>query len=111
MTLKQRNGARAAFEAAAKAPPAERYVLRLYVTGMTARSSRAVNNLRTICDKYLEGRYDLEVIDIYQQPALTRGEQIVAAPTLIKKLPLPMRRIIGDMSNRDRVLTGLDIRA
>jgi circadian clock protein KaiB len=73
----------------------EQYVLRLYVTGMTARSSRAVNNLRTICDEYLEGRYDLEVIDIYQQPALTRGEQIVAAPTLIKKLPLPMRRIIG----------------
>jgi circadian clock protein KaiB len=87
----------------------EQYVLRLYVTGMTARSSRAVNNLRTICDQYLEGRYDLEVIDIYQQPALTRGEQIVAAPTLIKKLPLPMRRIIGDMSNRDGVLLGLDL--
>jgi circadian clock protein KaiB len=87
----------------------EQYVLRLYVTGMTARSSRAVNNLRTICDEYLEGRYDLEVIDIYQQPALTRGEQIVAAPTLIKKLPLPMRRIIGDMSNRDGVLLGLDL--
>jgi circadian clock protein KaiB len=87
----------------------EQYVLRLYVTGMTARSSRAVNNLRTICDEYLKGRYDLEVIDIYQQPALTMGEQIVAAPTLIKKLPLPMRRIIGDMSNRGRVLLGLDI--
>jgi circadian clock protein KaiB len=86
-----------------------RYVLRLYVTGMTARSSRAVNNLRTICDEYLAGRYDLEVIDIYQQPVLTRGEQIVAAPTLIKKLPLPMRRIIGDMSNRDGVLLGLDL--
>ena len=85
------------------------YVLRLFVTGMTTRSSRAVNNLRTICDEYLEGRYDLEVIDIYQQPALTRGEQIVAAPTLIKKLPLPMRRIIGDMSNRDGVLLGLDL--
>ena len=85
------------------------YVLRLYVTGMTARSSRAVNNLRTICDEYLEGRYDLEVIDIYQQPALTRGEQIVAAPTLVKKLPLPMRRIIGDMSDREGVLLGLDL--
>ena len=87
----------------------EQYVLRLYVTGMTARSSRAVNNLRTICDEYLEGRYELEVIDIYQQPALTKGEQIVAAPTLIKKFPLPMRRIIGDMSNRDGVLLGLDL--
>ena len=87
----------------------EQYVLRLYVTGMTARSSRAVNNLRTICDEYLQGRYELEIIDIYQQPALTKGEQIVAAPTLIKKFPLPMRRIIGDMSNRDGVLLGLDL--
>jgi len=87
----------------------QQYVLRLYVTGMTARSSRAVNNLRAICEEYLEGHYDLEVIDIYQQPILTKGEQIVAAPTLLKKLPLPARRIIGDMSNRDRVLLGLDL--
>ena len=89
--------------------PAERYVLRLYVTGMTPRSARAVTNLRTICDEYLAGRYDLEVVDIYQQPVLTKGEQIIAAPTLIKKLPLPMRRIIGDMSNREHVLLGLDL--
>jgi circadian clock protein KaiB len=101
--------ARATFDRAAATPPAERYVLRLYVTGMTSRSARAVTNLRTICDEYLEGRYDLEVIDIYQQPVLTKGEQIIAAPTLIKKLPLPMRRIIGDMSNRERVLLGLDL--
>ena len=87
----------------------QRYILRLYITGLTARSTRAVSNLRTICDEYLEGRYDLEVIDIYQQPALTKGEQIIAAPTLIKKLPLPMRRIIGDMSNREGVLLGLDL--
>jgi circadian clock protein KaiB len=100
---------RAAFERAVEAPHAGRYVLRLYVTGMTPRSARAVNNLRAICDEYLEGRYDLEVIDIYQQPVLTKGEQIIAAPTLIKKLPLPMRRIIGDMSNRERVLVGLDL--
>jgi len=100
---------RATFERAARTPPADRYVLRLYVTGMTPRSARAVHNLRAICDEHLEGRYDLEVIDIYQQPALTKGEQIVAAPTLIKKLPLPMRRIIGDMSNRDGVLLGLDL--
>ena len=85
------------------------YVLRLYVTGMTPRSARAVKNLRAICDEYLDGRYDLDVIDIYQQPVLTKGEQIIAAPTLIKKLPLPMRRIIGDMSDRDRVLLGLDL--
>jgi len=88
---------------------AEPYILRLYVTGMTPRSARAVHNVRAICDEYLDGQYDLEVIDIYQQPALTKGEQIVAAPTLIKKLPLPMRRIIGDMSNRERVLLGLDL--
>jgi circadian clock protein KaiB len=100
---------RMAFEEAARTPAVERYVLRLYVTGMTARSARAVSNLRDICNEYLDGRYDLEVIDIYQQPVLTKGEQIIAAPTLIKKLPLPMRRIIGDMSDRDRVLLGLDL--
>ena len=83
--------------------------LRLYVTGMSARSAHAIRNLRTICDEYLEGRYDLEVVDIYQQPVLIKAEQIVAAPTLIKKLPLPMRRIIGDLSNRQRVLLGLDL--
>jgi circadian clock protein KaiB len=90
-------------------PRGERYVLRLYVTGMTPRSSRAVSNLRAICDEFLAGWYDLEVIDIYQQPVLTKGDQIVAAPTLIKQLPLPTRRIIGDMSNRERVLLGLDL--
>jgi circadian clock protein KaiB len=100
---------RAMFEEAARMPEGERYILRLYVTGMTPRSLRALKNLQKICDEYLKGRYDLEVIDIYQQPALTKGEQIVAAPTLIKKLPLPMRRIIGDMSDRDRVLVGLDL--
>jgi circadian clock protein KaiB len=99
----------ATFARAARTSPKERYVLRLYVTGMTPRSMRAINNLRAICDEYLAGRYDLDVIDIYQQPALAKGEQIIAAPTLIKKLPVPMRRIIGDMSNRDGVLLGLDI--
>ena len=87
----------------------EPYVLRLYITGMTSRSGHAVANLRAICEEYLEGRYDLEIIDIYQQPVLTKGEQIIAAPTLIKKLPLPIRRIIGDLSNRERVLLGLDL--
>jgi circadian clock protein KaiB len=87
----------------------ERYVLRLYITGMTARSARAVKNLREICDEFLVGRYDLEVIDIYQHPAQTRDDQIIAAPTLIKQFPLPTRRVIGDMSNRERVLHGLDL--
>jgi circadian clock protein KaiB len=109
MALNEHDDLDATFKQAADASPADRYVLRLYVTGMTSRSARAVKNLQAICDQYLAGRYDLEVIDIYQQPVLTRGEQIIAAPTLIKKLPLPMRRIIGDMSNRDRVLLGLDL--
>jgi circadian clock protein KaiB len=108
MPLNWRN-LRRVFEQAGHPPHVERYILRLYVTGMTSRSSRAVSNLKAICEEYLEGRYDLEVIDIYQQPVLTKGEQIIAAPTLIKKLPLPMRRIIGDMSNRERVLLGLDL--
>ena len=96
--------------ASAGRPSTERYVLRLYVTGMTPRSTRAVENVRRICEEHLHGRYDLEVIDIYQQPTLAKGEQIVAAPTLVKKLPLPLRRMIGDLSNTDKVLLGLDLR-
>ena len=98
---------RALFDQAARG--GERYVLRLFVTGMTARSARAIENMRAICDEYLHGRYDLEIVDIYQQPILASTEQIVAAPTLIKKLPLPMRRIIGDLSNRHLVRLGLDL--
>lgn len=108
MTLKSRDALKAV-ERAAETAKSGRYVLRLYVTGMTARSARAVENLRAICDEYLAGRYDLEVIDVYQRPFLAKDEQIFAAPTLVKKLPLPLRRIIGDMSQRDRVLVGLDL--
>jgi len=88
-----------------------RYVLRLYVAGQTANSVRAIANIKRICEEELHGRYDLEVIDLYQQPQLAQGEQIVAVPTLIKKLPVPLRRIIGDMSDTQRVLVGLDLRA
>ena len=108
MRLTGRN-IRATFERAATTIDAGRYVLKLYVTGKTPRSTQAVENLRSICDEYLEGRYDLEVIDIYQQPELLAGEQIVAAPTLVKKFPPPTRRLVGDMSNRHRVLVGLDL--
>ena len=87
-----------------------RYLLRLYVVGATAGSQRAISNLREICESELAGRYELEVIDIYQQPTLAAGEQIVAAPTVIKELPLPVRRLVGDLSDRDRVLLGLDLR-
>ena len=86
-----------------------KYILRLYITGMTKRSARAIENLRTFCEKHLAGHYELQVIDVYQQPELARTEQIVAVPTLIKKLPLPLRRLIGDMSDEERVLVGLDI--
>ena len=94
----------------AKAEGGSQYVLRLYVTGATPRSRRAIVNLDGICHEYLKGQYDLEVIDVYQKPALAKDEQIIAAPTLIKKLPLPMRRIIGDLSDREAVLLGLDLK-
>jgi circadian clock protein KaiB len=89
--------------------PDERYVLRLYVTGMTPNSVHAIENMKAICGQYLEGRYDLQIIDVYKQPALAKGEQIIAAPTLVKKLPLPLRRFVGDLSNTERVLFGLDL--
>lgn len=85
------------------------YVLRLYVTGKTPNSLRAIANLKDLCDKYLSGRYDLQVIDIYQQPTLAEEDQIVATPTLVKELPPPLRKLIGDLSDRDRVLVRLDL--
>jgi circadian clock protein KaiB len=88
----------------------EHYVLKLYVAGMTPKSSSAIRAITEACEKYLKGRYELEVIDIYRQPTLARGEQIVAAPTLVKKLPLPLRRLIGSMADTERLLAGLDIR-
>ena len=94
----------------AKAEGGFHYVLRLYVTGATERSRRAIVNLEGICREHLKGRYDLEIVDVYQKPTLAKDEQIVAAPTLIRKLPLPMRRIIGDLSDRDAVLLGLDLK-
>ncbi|MCJ8165534.1 circadian clock protein KaiB [Pontibacter sp. E15-1] len=91
------------------APTNEKYILRLYITGMTPNSRRAVANLKTICEEHLSGRYELKVIDIFQEPTLAEGEQIIAAPTLIKQLPSPLRRLIGDMSNTEKVLLGLDL--
>jgi circadian clock protein KaiB len=87
-----------------------RYILRLYITGQTPRSVRSVENLRGLCEKYLKGRFDLEVIDIYQQPALAAEGQIIAAPTLIKTMPLPLRRLVGDFSDQSRVVLGLDLK-
>jgi circadian clock protein KaiB len=85
------------------------YVLRLYVTGLSPRAQDAIRNIRKICEEELHGRYDLKVIDVYQQPELAKKEQILAAPTLIRTLPLPLRRLVGDMSNKEKVVVGLEI--
>ena len=85
-------------------------MLRLYVAGMTPKSTLAVTNIKKICEDHLAGRYSLEVIDLYKHPTLADGEQIIAAPTLLKKLPLPLRRFIGDMSNTEKIIVGLDLR-
>jgi len=102
-----------AFERALAGQDADRgqkYVLRLYVTGTTPRSARAIRNLKRICEEHLKGHYDLQVIDIYQRPSLAADEQIVAVPTLIKQVPAPLRRLIGDLSDEGRVLLGLDLK-
>lgn len=88
----------------------KKYLLRLYITGITPRSTRAIQNIQKICEENLKGRYKLEVIDIFQQPMLAKDEQIVAVPTLIKELPHPLRRLIGDMSDKERVLVGLELK-
>jgi circadian clock protein KaiB len=97
MAKKHTESAEEALEKAAKSSKKQKYVLRLYVAGITPRSREAIRTVTAICEENLQGRYDLEVIDIYQQPTLAKGEQIVAAPTLIKKLPVPLRKFIGSM--------------
>ncbi len=97
------------FEAALDAAKDAKYVLRLYVAGNTPASSRAITSIRDTCEQYLKGRYQLEVIDIYQQQSAARGDQIIATPTLIKTLPLPLRKMIGDLSRQERLLVGLDL--
>ena len=92
-------------------PKPVKYVLKLYITGQTPQSQRALGNIKRICDEHLKNRYELQVIDIYQNPTLAKNEQIIAAPTLIRILPFPLRRLIGDLSNDERVLLGLDVQA
>ena len=87
-----------------------KYLLRLYVTGTTGKSVHAIQNVRRICEEHLKGVYELEVVDLYKNLPLARGDQIIAAPTLVKRLPAPLRRLIGDMSDEQRVLIGLDLR-
>ncbi len=98
------------FEEAIKGSKDKKYVLRLYITGATPKSTEAMMNIKRICEEHLAGRYELEVIDIYQQPDLAKGAQVIAAPTLVKKLPPPLRKFIGNMRDVDRILVGLDLK-
>ncbi|MDD1673887.1 MAG: circadian clock KaiB family protein [Methanomicrobiales archaeon] len=107
--MAKKAGRKKTMEGAVEESLTKKYVLRLYVSGITPRSRVAIENIKRVCEENLKGRYDLEVIDIYQQPERIKEDQIVAAPTLIKKLPLPLRKIIGDMSSTDRILIGLDL--
>ncbi len=111
MATRPKRDVTAEFEAAVAAADTAHYVLRLYVTGLTPRSRSAIEATKRICEEHLKGRYELEVVDLTRHPALAEGEQVIAAPTLIKKLPLPLRRLVGDLTDEERVLFGLDLRA
>lgn len=95
---------------AKKQAPEKQWELRLYVAGMTPRAVRAFQNLERLCEEHLAGLYHIEIIDLLETPALAKGDQIVAVPTLVRKLPEPVRKIIGDLSDTEKVLVGLDIR-
>ena len=107
MSKDERNPVINRLEQASNSSKNETYLLRLYVSGQTTRSVRAIENLKQLCEDYLEGRYEIEIIDVYQQPERLKDEQIIAVPTLIRKLPLPVRKVIGDLSDTGRVLVGL----
>ena len=109
MKTKKTKSETSSFEKSLAEPAGALYELRLYVAGMTPRSTRAIKNIKDICEEYLEGRYDLKVFDIYKQVP-TEGEQVIAVPTLIKTMPQPLRRLIGDLSDQSKVLLGLDLK-
>jgi len=109
MTMRKQVGLRKALTKIS-GPRQSQYVLRLYISRSTMKSKVALENIQRVCEEHLKGRYDLEVIDIHDQANLARDEQIVAVPTLIKRLPAPLQRLVGDMSDLDRVLLGLDLR-
>jgi circadian clock protein KaiB len=94
-------------QTARRQPP--KYAFRLYVTGVTPRSTKAIQNLKELCEKHLEGQYEVEVVDIYQQPDLAKGQQIIAAPTLVKHFPLPLKKFIGDLSNSEHILVEIKV--
>jgi circadian clock protein KaiB len=109
MPRKQKSTTTRRFERALEHPQENRFVLRLYVTGATPASQRAIENTKKLCEQHLPGRYELEVVDIYRQPELAQGVQIVAAPTLVKSMPPPLRKFIGDMSKTERLLLSLGV--
>jgi circadian clock protein KaiB len=109
MVKKLRGDHAKALARAAKARAKERYILCLYVAGITPKSNRAIRSVKEICEQSLKDRYALEIIDIYKHPNTLKEDQIIVAPTLIKKLPLPLRRLIGDMADREKILLGLDL--
>jgi circadian clock protein KaiB len=108
--VKDRASATEELSKAARESKNSKYVLKLYVAGVTRKSSAAIRSITAICEEYLKNRYSLEIIDIYKNPTLAKGEQIIAAPTLLKLLPEPLRRLIGDMADKEKVLVGLDLR-
>lgn len=110
MKVKKEKTSTEEFEKAALKRGVSKHILRLYVTGMTPKSTRTIANVQRLCKKFLEGSYELQIIDIYQQPLLAKVDQIIATPTLIKKLPLPLRKLIGDMSDTERFLIGIDLK-
>jgi circadian clock protein KaiB len=107
--VKEKGDVTAEYEAALEQRNNEHYVLRLYVAGNNFRSQMAVENVKKICEEYLKGRYELEVVDIYQDRTKNPVDLVLAAPTLVKKLPLPLRKVIGDMTRKEKVLVGLDL--
>jgi circadian clock protein KaiB len=108
--LEDTDGMAGALEQALAGQSDVKYVLNLYVTGMRPRSQRAIENIHRLCEEHLPGRYELKIIDIYQQPELAQSDQIIAAPTLVKKLPEPLRRILGDLSDEGRVLVAMGVK-
>jgi circadian clock protein KaiB len=111
MTTKRARPARPTVTRTGRKAPSKLYILKLYVAGQSPKSVNAIANMKKLCEANLQGRYVLDVIDLYQQPQLAQGEQIIAVPTLIRVLPSPLRRVIGDLSSTERVLVGLDIRS
>jgi circadian clock protein KaiB len=106
---KSKNSNEKQFDSTIKKRKPQKYILHLYVAGLSPRSQKAIEDIKTICDKYLKGWYELAVHDIYQNPIIAVNNQIIAVPTLIKELPLPLRKFVGDMSNLKKLLVGLDI--